>query len=151
MTEVYEYTGAPRRRDILDTSRGTKNKAVFRENGSPTQDESGSEDMKIAGLFRMLSERMDSRSDGKEKRFKKMDNRFESFQEDIKNTNQRLEELQLWMPRPYLADMDIQEGSPVGLRRSPPRQGKEDLLRLDHSDSSRCYRRNHRVCRHNRR
>ena len=50
MTEVYEYTSAPRRRGILSMSRGIKNKAIFGEKGSPLQDESGSGDMKIADL-----------------------------------------------------------------------------------------------------
>ena len=41
----------------------TENKAVSGEKGSPPQDESGSGDMKIEDLFRMLfiSERMNSR------------------------------------------------------------------------------------------
>ena len=39
-----------------------------------------------------------------------MGSHFEAFQEDIKNTNQRLEEPQLWVPRPRLADLEIQEG-----------------------------------------
>ena len=83
MTEVYEYTSASRRRGILDMSRGTNNKAVSWEKGSPPQDESGPGDMKIADLFRMISKRLD----GQENVFKEeMDSRFEAFQEDIKNT-----------------------------------------------------------------
>ena len=95
---IYEYTSEPWRRTILDMSRGNKSKAVSGEKGSPPQDESGSGDLKIAERFRMMKER-----------FQKQDNKFESFHEDIKNTTQRLEELQLRVPRPRLADMGIQE------------------------------------------
>ena len=70
------------RRGILDMSRGTKTKAISGEKGSPPQDESGSGDMKIADLLGMLSERLDEQ-----------DKKFEALQEDVKNTNQRLEEL----------------------------------------------------------
>ena len=38
-----------------------ENKAVSDEKGSPPQDESGSGNMKIADLFRMLCELIDSR------------------------------------------------------------------------------------------
>ena len=76
-------------------SRGTKSKTVSREKCSLPQGESGSGYIKIADLFQMLSERMDIRFDEQEKRFEEMDSRFEAFQEDIKNTNQRLQELQL--------------------------------------------------------
>ena len=71
--------------------------------GSPLQDESGSGEMKIADLFRVLSERMDSR-------FEIQDKKFEALQEDIKNTSQRLEELQIWVLWPRLAGMGIQKG-----------------------------------------
>ena len=77
MTEVYDYTSAPRRRGILDTSRSTKSKTVSGERGSPPQDESGSREIKTADLFRMLN----SRFDEQEIRFKEMDSRFEAFQE----------------------------------------------------------------------
>ena len=60
---------------------GTKSKAVSGEKDCPPQDEPGSGEMKIAGLFWMLTERMDSRFDEQEKRFKEMDSRFEAFQE----------------------------------------------------------------------
>ena len=69
-------------------SRGTKSKAVSWEKGSPIQDKSGSGDMKIADLFRVLSEPMDSR-------FEMQDKKFEALQEDIRSTSQRLEELQI--------------------------------------------------------
>ena len=91
-------------------SRGTKSKAVSGEKGSPSQDESESGDMKIADLLRMMNERF-----GGQKRFKEnMNSRFEAFQEDIKNTDQRFKELQLRVPRPRLADKGIQEGKPDG-------------------------------------
>ena len=77
-------------------------KAVSAEKGSPPQDEPGSGDMKIADLFRMLSERMDSH-------FGIQDKKLEALQENIKNTNQRLEELQLRVSPPRLEDMDIQD------------------------------------------
>ena len=74
MTEVYEYTSAPWRRGILNMSRGTKSKVVPREKGLPSQDESGSGDIKIADLFRMINERFDKQH----KRFKEeTDSRFE--------------------------------------------------------------------------
>ena len=80
-------------------SRGTKSNAVSGEKGSPPQDESGSGKMEMAGYFRMLN----SRSDEQEKRFnnrfdeqeKRSDSRYEALQEDLWNTNQRLQELQL--------------------------------------------------------
>ena len=79
-----------------------ENKAVSGEKGSPPQDESRSGNMKIADLFRILSKCMGSR-------FEMQDKKFEALQEDIKNTNHRLEELQLRVPRPRLADMGIQD------------------------------------------
>ena len=100
VTEVYDYTSAPWRRGILDMSRGTKSKAVSGEKGSPSRDESGSEKMEIADCFRMLNSRLDEQE-------KRSDSRFEALQEDIKNTIQRLEELQLRVPRPRLADVGV--------------------------------------------
>ena len=60
----------------------------------------------IVDYFRMLN----SRFDKQEKGSKEGDSRFEALQEDLRNTNQRLEELQLRVPRPRLADVVIQEG-----------------------------------------
>ena len=131
MTEVYDYNIAPLRRGILDMSRGTKSKAV-------------SGKMEMVDYFRMLNSRLDEQE-------KRSDSRYEALQEDLRNTNQRLEELQLRVPRHRLADIGIQEGSPVSSRESPRRLEKEELPRLYHSDSSRCYHRSHRGCRHNRR
>ena len=45
-----------------------EHKAVSGEKGSPLQDESGSGDMKIADLFRMLCEHIDIRFDQQEKK-----------------------------------------------------------------------------------
>ena len=45
-----------------------ENNAVSGKRGSPPQDESGSGDMKIANLFRMLCEHIDSRFDQQEKK-----------------------------------------------------------------------------------
>ena len=45
-----------------------KNKAVSGEKGSPPRNESWSGDMKIAELFWMLCERVDSRFDQEEKK-----------------------------------------------------------------------------------
>ena len=84
-------------------SRGTKSKAVSGEKGSPPHDEYGSGEMKIADLLRMLNSRFDEQE-------KRSDSRFEALQEDLRNTNQRLEELQHRVPRPRLADVGIQEG-----------------------------------------
>ena len=84
-------------------SRGTKSKAVSGEKGSPPQEESGSGKMEMTDYFKMLN----NRSDEQEKR---SDSRFEALQEDLRNTNQRLEELQLRVPRPRLADVGVQEG-----------------------------------------
>ena len=50
---------------------------------------------------------LNSRLDEQEKR---PDSRYEALQKDFRNTNQRLEELQLRVPRPRLADVGIQEG-----------------------------------------
>ena len=105
-TEVYDYTSAPWRRGILDMSRGTKSKPVSGEMGSPPQDESGSETIEIADYFRMLNNRLDEQDNISKER----ENRFEALQEDLRNTNQRLEELQLPVPRPHQADVGIEEG-----------------------------------------
>ena len=83
-------------------SRGTKSKAVSREKGSPPQGESGSGKMEMADFFKMLNSRLDEQE-------KRSDSRFEAFQEDLRNTIQRLEELQLRVPRPRLADVGVQE------------------------------------------
>ena len=56
MTEVYDHTSVPWRWVILDKSRGTKTKAVSEEKCFPPQDESESGDVKMADLFRMISE-----------------------------------------------------------------------------------------------
>ena len=94
VTKAYEHTSPPWRRGIFDMLRDTKSKAVSGEKGSPSQDESGSGDMKTDGLFPMMNECFDEK-----KRFKEeMDSRYKAFQRDIKNTNQRLEELQLRVP-----------------------------------------------------
>ena len=141
--EVYDYTSAPRRRGILDMSRGTKSKAVSEEKGSPPQDESGSGEMKIADLFRILNSRFDEQEKRFNNRFdeqeKRSDSRFEALQDDLRNTNRRLEELQLRVPRPRLADVGIQEGksgelegiaTEAGERRitSPELQRQQPLL-----------------------
>ena len=89
VTEVYDYTSAPWRRGILDMSRGTKSKTV-----------SGKKEM--VDYFRMLNSRLDEQE-------KRSDSRYEALQEDLRNTNQRLEELQLRVPRHRLADIGIQE------------------------------------------
>ena len=90
VTEVYDYTSAPWRRGILDMSRGTKSKAV-------------SGKMEMVDYFRMLNSRLDEQE-------KRSDVRYEALQEDLRNTNQSLEELQLRVPRHRLADIGIQEG-----------------------------------------
>ena len=59
--------------------------------------------MEMADYFRMLNSRLDEQE-------KRSDNRYEALQEDLRNTNQRLEELQLRVPRPRLADVGIQKG-----------------------------------------
>ena len=56
VTEVCDYTSALWRRDILDISRGIKSKAVSGQKDSPSQDKSGSGDMRFADLFRMRIE-----------------------------------------------------------------------------------------------
>ena len=91
-------------------SRGTKSKAVSGEKGSPPQGESGSGKMEITDYFRTLNTRLNEQE-------KRSDSRFEALQEDLGNTNQRLEELQLRVPRPRLADVGIQEGKSVELER----------------------------------
>ena len=84
-------------------SRGTKSKAVFGEKGSPPQDESGSGKMEMADYFRMLNTRFDEHG-------KRSDSHFAALQENLRNTIQRLEELQVRVPRPRLADVGVQEG-----------------------------------------
>ena len=142
MTEVCEYTSAPWSRGILDVSGGTKSKAVSREKGSPSQDELRSGGMKIADLFLMMNERFDE-----QKRFKEeMDS-----QKDIKNSNHRLEQLQLRVPRAHLADMGIQEWKSGELKEIATEVSGKRPTRLNRSDNSRCYRHSQRSCYHNRR
>ena len=57
----------------------------------------------MTDCFRMLNSRLDEQE-------KRSDSRFEALQEDLRNTKQRLKELQLRVPRPRLADVVIQEG-----------------------------------------
>ena len=116
-------------------SRGTKSKAVSGEKDSPPQNESESGKMEMADYFRMLTSRLDERQKIFNNRFdeqeKRSDSHFEAFQKDLRNTIQRLEELQLRVPRPRLADVGVREGSPVSSRESPPRLGKEELPSLN--------------------
>ena len=95
-------------------SRGTKSKAFSGEKGSPPQDEPGSGNMEMADYFRVLNSRLDEQEKRFNNRFdeqeKGFDSRYKALQEDLRNTNQRLEELQLWVPRPRLTDVGIQEG-----------------------------------------
>ena len=120
VTEVYDYTSAPRRRGILDVSRGTKSKAVSGEKSSPPPDKSGSREMEIADYFRMLN----SRFDEQEKSSKERNSRFEALQEDPRNTNQRLEELQVRVPRPRLVSVGVQEGKSGELERIATEAGE---------------------------
>ena len=61
---------------------------------------------------------LNSRFDEREKRFnnrfdeqeKRFDSHFAVLQEDLRSTIQRLEQLQLRVPRPRLAGVDVQEG-----------------------------------------
>ena len=70
--------------------------------------------MEIANYFRMLNSRLDEREKRFNTRFdeqdKRSDSHFEALQEDLRNTIQRFEELQLGVPRPRLADVGVQEG-----------------------------------------
>ena len=79
-------------------SRGTKSKAISGEKDSPSQDEYGSGDMKMADLFPMINVHLD-----------KQDNKFVAFYGEIKNSNHRLDELQLRVQQPRPAEMGIQE------------------------------------------
>ena len=107
VTEVCDYTGALWRRGILDMLRGIKSKAVSGEKDFPSEDKSGSGDMRFADLFRMKTESFD-----KQNRFNEgMGSHFEAFQEDNQNINHRLEELQLRVPWPRLAGLGIQVGT----------------------------------------
>ena len=107
VTEVCDYTCTLWRRGILDLSRGIKSKAVSGENDSPSQDKSGSGDMRFADLFRMMIEGFDERNRFNEE----IDSHFEASQEDNQNTSQRLQELQLRVPWPRLAGLGIQVGT----------------------------------------
>ena len=136
-------------------SRGTKSKVVSGGKGSPPQDESGSGNMEMADYFRMLNSRLDEQEKRFNNRFdeqeKRSDSRYEALQEDLRNTNQRLGKLQLRVPQPRLTDVGIQEGKSGELEGIATEDGERELPRLNHSDSSRCYHRNHRGCRHNHR
>ena len=56
--------------------------------------------MEIANYFRMLNSCLDEQE-------KRSGSRFEALQEDLRNTIQRLEELQLRVPWPRLADVGV--------------------------------------------
>ena len=107
VTEVCDYTSALWHRGILDMSRGIKSKAVSGEKDSPSQDKSGSGDMRFADIFRMMVQGFDEQNRFNEE----MDSHFEAFQEDNQNTNQWLEELQLRVPWPRLAGLGIKVGT----------------------------------------
>ena len=84
--------------------------------------------------------------------FKKQDKKFEAFHEGMKNSDKRLEGLQLQVPRPRLADVGIREGKSGELKRIAINAGGRNILHLSRSDNSRCYRHSyHRGCYHNRR
>ena len=55
MTEVYDHTSEPCYWGVLDMPRRTKNKALSKGKGSPPRDKSDSGDIKMAGLFWMIS------------------------------------------------------------------------------------------------
>ena len=55
------------------------------------------------------------------------DSRFEALQEDLRNTNQRPEELQLRVPRPHLADVGIQEGKSGELEGTATEAGERRI------------------------
>ena len=122
-TEVYDYTSAPRRRGILDMSRGTKSKAILREKGSPPQDESRSGEMKIADLCRTLSEHMHSRFDEEEKRLKEIDSRFEAFLEgksgELEGIATEAEERRITPPEPQ-RQQPLPPSQPPRLQPQPP-------------------------------
>ena len=78
VTDVCDYTSALWRPGILDMLRGIKNKAVSGEKDSPSQDKSGSGDMRFADLFRMMIEGFDEQNRFNEE----IDSHFDAFQED---------------------------------------------------------------------
>ena len=90
-----------------------ENKAVSGEKGSPPQNESGSGDMKIADLFWMLCERMDSH-------FEIRDKKFEALQEDWRSMNQRFTHLEHDARQPSLA---MEADRPANTKTRERREG----------------------------
>ena len=83
--------------------------------------------MKIANVFRMMNGH-----------FEKQDNKFEAFHEAMKNSNKRLEGLQLQVQRPPIAAVGIREGKSGelkgiatkagGRRITPPKPQRQQPL-----------------------
>ena len=99
-----------------------EDKAVSGEKGSPPQDESGSGDMKIADLFRMLSEHMGSR-------FAIQDNKFEALQEDWVSTDQRLARLEHDARQTRLA---MEADRPANTKTSERTEGTATAVQVKH-------------------
>ena len=81
------------------------NKDVSGKKGSPPQDKSESGDMKIADLFRILCERMDSRLDKQEMIFKEMDRKLDVVAEDWRSIDRHVASLEHDARQPRLAIM----------------------------------------------
>ena len=86
--------------------------------------------MEIADCSRMLN----SHFDEQEKRSKERDSPFEALQEDLRNTIQRLEELQLWVPRARLADVVVQEGKSGELEGIATESGERRITQPELQD-----------------
>ena len=102
-----------------------ENKAVSGEKSSPPQDESGSEDMKIADLFRMLCERMNSN-------FEIQDKKFDTLQEDWRGIHQHVASMEPDARQPRLAM--VADGQAITKTRERT-EGAATAVQAMHGDS----------------
>ena len=102
--------------------------------------ESGSADDSITATLRTIVNACEKRG----RRFKTMETPFDQqykkfgeFNEEIKKTNQAIDELQLQVPQPRHTEMGICDRMSMGSMESPPRLGREGLPRQNCSEYSR--------------
>ena len=102
-----------------------KNKAVPGGKGSPPQDESWSGDVKIAGLFRMLCERLDSLFDQQEKR-------LDEIMMMTRGTSQRVSSLEQDARQPRLA---LEAYGPANTKTRKRMEGAAFAVQAMHGES----------------
>ena len=102
-----------------------ENKAVSGEKGSSPQDESWSGNIKIADLFRVLCEHIDSRSDQREKK-------LDEIMKMTRGTSQRVPSLEQDARRPRLA---MEADGPADTKTYECTEGAAIAVQVMHGES----------------